>query len=266
MSNLQQPERTVTLEIDERGVAYLTMVRESVHNAFDDHMIAALIEALAQVEQQPQARLLVLRSQGKHFSAGADLQWMRSMADKDYQQNLDDAAQLATLMQRLDELSKPTICLVQGAAFGGAVGLAACCDIVLAEARASFCLSEVKIGLIPAVISPYVIRAMGERQARRYMLSAERFFADVAQQYGLVHEVCDDLSSRSQALIDSLLANSPAALAACKQLISDLSYAPVSADMRQQTIERIAAIRVSEEGQEGLSAFLEKRPADWTRG
>jgi len=250
-------------QVDERGVARLTLNRPDVHNAFDDVMIDELIAALTQAADDDNVRVLVLQSEGKNFSAGADLNWMRSMADKDYQQNIDDAGELSLLMQRLDELPKPTIALVQGAAFGGAVGLAACCDMVLAQPKTSFCLSEVKIGLIPAVISPYVVKAIGERQARRYMLTAERFFADDALQLGLVHRIVDDFEGALDEWLEALLNNSPQALGACKQLIANVGSRPVDDRVRRHTIEAIAEIRVSAEGQEGLSAFLQKRPAAW---
>ena len=250
-------------QVDERGVARLTLNRPDVHNAFDDVMIGELIAALTQAADDDNVRVLVLQSAGKNFSAGADLNWMRSMADKDYQQNIDDAGELSLLMQRLDELPKPTIALVQGAAFGGAVGLAACCDMVLAQPKTSFCLSEVKIGLIPAVISPYVVKAIGERQARRYMLTAERFFADDALQLGLVHRIVDDFEGALNEWLEALLNNSPQALGACKQLIANVGSRPVDDRVRRHTIEAIAEIRVSAEGQEGLNAFLQKRPAAW---
>jgi methylglutaconyl-CoA hydratase len=244
-------------------VAYLTLNRPEVHNAFDDRMIAELLDALGAVRGNNHVRALVLQSNGKNFSAGADLGWMRSMAAKDYDENMADAGELSRLMQELDELPKPTIALVQGAAFGGAVGLAACCDIALAAPASSFCLSEVKIGLIPAVISPYVMRAMGTRQARRYMVTAERFGAEIAQQIGLVHDVVDDLQTAVRPLLDTLVGNSPAAVTAAKQLALDIDQQPLNAATRRVTIERIAAIRVSAEGQEGLSAFLEKRAPNW---
>lgn len=254
----------ITLE-QQQGVATLTLNRPEVHNAFDDVMIAELIDALTKVDQDSAARVLVLRSNGRNFSAGADLGWMRSMADKNYDENIADANELARLMATLDELSKPTIALIQGAAFGGAVGLAACSDIVLAEERSSFCLSEVKIGLIPAVISPYVMRAIGTRQARRYMLTAERFSAAQALQMGLVHDIVEDFDTALADLIAAFLANSPAAVAACKQLIADIDQQPIAAESQRLTIERIAEIRVSAEGQEGLTAFLEKRSPNWKK-
>ncbi|MGM7317347.1 enoyl-CoA hydratase/isomerase family protein [Idiomarina sp. ST10R2A5] len=253
------------LDINSQGVATLTLNRPDVHNAFDDVMIAELLKALTEVEESDSARVLVLRSEGKNFSAGADLNWMRSMADKNYQQNVDDAGELGLLMERLDLLSKPSIALVQGAAFGGAVGLAACCDIVLAQPRSSFCLSEVKIGLIPAVISPYVVRTIGERQSRRYMLTAERFFADKAQELGLVNDVVEDFDEPLNKLLEALLANSPQAVGACKKLIRNVGSRPIDKGVREHTIKAIAEIRVSDEGQEGLSAFLEKRPAAWLK-
>lgn len=256
---------SIALTID-GPVARLTLNRPEVHNAFDDRMIAELLAALDTVATHNDVRLLVLTSTGKNFSAGADLGWMRSMASKNYAENCADAEQLSLLMQRLDELPQPTVALVRGAAFGGAVGLIACCDIALADPAASFCLSEVKIGLIPAVISPYVMRAMGHRQARRYMLSAERFSADTAQAVGLVHELTDDLEARLGQLQQQLLNNSPAAVKAAKRLALTIDQQPLNETTRQHTITEIAQIRVSAEGQEGLTAFLEKRTPAWIKG
>lgn len=257
----------VQLHIDDQQIAWLTLNRPDVHNAFDDGVIASLLQALEQVENNQQVRVMVLRSEGKNFSAGADLNWMRSMADKNRDQNVADAGELGQLMYRLDNLRVPTIALVQGAAFGGAVGLAACCDMVLANPGSSFCLSEVKIGLIPAVISPYVVRNMGSRAARRYMLTAERFFADEAQRCGLVSEVTEEaLDEAVKPLLKVLTANGPEACAAAKRLILDVADRPVNPDVVELTVERIADIRVSPEGQEGLSAFLQKRKPNWLNG
>ncbi|MGX5914386.1 enoyl-CoA hydratase-related protein [Aliidiomarina sp. Khilg15.8] len=257
----------VQLHIDEQQVAWLTLNRPDVHNAFDAGVIASLLEALETIENDQQVRVMVLRSEGKNFSAGADLNWMRSMAEKNRDENVADAGELGQLMYRLDNLRVPTVALVQGAAFGGAVGLAACCDIVLANPGSSFCLSEVKIGLIPAVISPYVVRNMGSRAARRYMLSAERFFADEALRCGLVSEVTEEpLDDAVKPLLKTLTANGPAACAAAKRLILDVADRPVSTDVVDMTVERIADIRVSPEGQEGLSAFLQKRKPNWLNG
>lgn len=251
--------------IDPRGVASLVLNRPEVHNAFDDLMIAELIAQLDSLAADNQVKVLVLKSNGKNFSAGADLNWMRSMAKKDYQQNLEDAAGLASLMHKLDTFPKPTLVLVQGAAFGGAVGLVACCDIALAEENASFCLSEVKIGLIPAVISPYVMRALGERQSRRYFLTAERFNATTAATLGLVHQVVsnDTLENQAEPLVQALLQNSPAAVSAAKNLLQQIYNKNINNEVIAHTTQAIAEIRVSAEGQEGLSAFLEKRKPNW---
>jgi len=252
------------LIIDERGVSSLIMNRPDVHNAFDDSMIAQLRQALKTVAENPAARVLVLRANGKNFSAGADLNWMRSMAGKNFQENVEDAGHLGALMWELDQLPIPTIALVNGAAFGGAVGLVACCDMAIADERASFCLSEVKIGLIPAVISPYVVRALGEPAARRYMLTAERFFASEAHRLGLIDEVASDtLDDSLEPLLNALLANSPAAVKACKRLIHHVANHPLDPEVVAETARRIAEIRVSAEGQEGLSSFLEKRAPAW---
>jgi len=256
----------VSTDFSDNGVTTITMLREEVHNAFDDVMISQLISAFEHAQQSSSTRVVVLRSNGKNFSAGADLNWMRSMATKNYQENIDDAGVLATLMNKIANCTKPTIALVQGAAFGGAVGLVACCDIAIANERASFCLSEVKIGLIPAVISPYVVAAMGKRQAQRYFLTAERFKAPAALKFGLIHEISDDLESAAAPIIESLLQNSPSAMSQAKSLIDFVANQPIDDKLIDGTSERIAAIRVSEEGQEGLSSFLEKRMPAWLKG
>ena len=178
-------------------------------------------------------------------------------------ENLADSKQLARLMFVLNSVSVPTLCLVQGAAFGGAVGLIACCDIALATADAKFCLSEVKLGLIPAVISPYVIKAMGERQARRYFLTAEVFNAEAALEMGLIHQLCDDVNQSADTLLQAIINNGPIAVKAAKALINDVSGHPITSTLTDMTSERIARIRVSDEGQEGLTAFFEKRAPSW---
>ncbi|GAA3546920.1 enoyl-CoA hydratase/isomerase family protein [Zobellella aerophila] len=256
----------VLLRYQDQGVAELILNRPDKHNAFDDHMILALIEMLEQTDKDPQVRALVLRSQGPHFSAGADLAWMKRMARNSRQDNIEDAHRLARLMRLLNHHSKPTIALVQGAAFGGAVGLAACCDLVIATRQSRFCLSEVSIGLIPAVISPYVLRAIGERQARRYFLTAESFGAEQALEFGLVHQLVDDaeqLAASCQSLLQRLANNSPQAMQAAKSLIFAVSQKPIDNAIIADTARRIADIRVSAEGQEGLSAFLDKRKPSW---
>lgn len=254
-------------------VGVLRLNRPELHNAFGDLMIAELIKALDELAALPGLRVLLLESTGKNFSAGADLNWMRAMAQKDYQQNLTDAGALALLMEKLNSFPLPVIALVQGAAFGGAVGLVACCDMAIATPKASFCLSEVKIGLIPAVISPYVVRAIGERASRRYFTTAERFDAATALQLGLISEIAVSeianneeptaLRAKAQPLIDAIIANSPQAVVAAKALVAYVADQPLSADTVAETSRRIAAIRVSAEGQEGLSAFLEKRTPAW---
>ena len=258
---------TITTSVNSSGVAELVLNRAEVHNAFDDSMIGELISALKSLAANPAVRVLLLKSLGKNFSAGADLNWMRSMAEKNYQQNLADAGQLAELMRQLDTFPAPTIALVQGAAFGGALGLVSCCDIAVAEQGASFCLSEVKIGLIPAVISPYVMRAIGERASRRYFLTAERFDAATALNLGLVHQLVEagGLSEAAEHFVGTLLNNSPAALRSAKELMAAVHNQPINQRLINNTSERIATIRVSNEGQEGLTAFLQKRTPAWIR-
>ncbi|MES9968562.1 MAG: enoyl-CoA hydratase/isomerase family protein [Candidatus Thiodiazotropha sp.] len=257
---------SVVLNITGDGIAQLTINRPEVHNAFDDDVIEQLISGIKSCETIPSVRALVLRSNGRNFSAGADLGWMRRMAGNSHDENLEDARRLAYLMKVLNSFSKPTVALVQGSAFGGAVGLVACCDIVIAEFASRFCLSEVKIGLIPAVISPYVVRAIGERQARRYFLTAEPFCARQAQIFGLVHEIVDEADALDEAcerIIAKLHANSPQAMRAAKELIFSVSQRALDEDVIDDTAQRIADIRASEEGQEGLGAFLEKRTPTW---
>ena len=261
---MSESTETVLFHIDDQQVAWLSLNKPDKHNAFDDQIIATLLSHLRGVENNPDVRVLVLRSNGKNFSAGADLGWMRSMAEKNRDENIADASELGRLMYELDNLRVPTIALVQGAAFGGAVGLAACCDMVLANPGSSFCLSEVKIGLIPAVISPYVVRNMGSRAARRYVLTAERFFAEEALRHGLVSEITEQpLDEAVQPLLATLLQNGPAAVAAAKRLVLDVAQRPIDEGVVRDTVERIADIRVSAEGQAGLNAFLHKQTPAW---
>lgn len=263
---MHDTDASVLLRRCPNGVTEVVLNRPEKRNAFDDVIIQQLINRLEETEQDPATNVVVLRSEGKHFSAGADLGWMRRMADNSHAENLDDARQLARLMECLNSLSKPTIGLVQGAAYGGAVGLAACCDIVIATQQAQFCLSEVKLGLIPAVISPYVVRAIGERQARRYFITAEVFSAEQAQHFGLVHLVVDSngaLQVRCDELIRQLGNNGPGAMQAAKSLVFAVSNRVIDDAVIEDTAQRIADIRVGAEGQEGLSAFLNKRSANW---
>ncbi len=259
----------VLLQTDALGVATLTLNRPEKHNAFDDVLIAELTQKLTQLNDDANVRVVMLTGAGKSFSAGADLNWMRSMAGYGEKENLEDALALAELMAVLDTLSKPTIARVNGAVFGGGVGLIACCDIAVGTPRAKMALSEVKLGLVPAVIAPYVVHAIGPRQARRWFQTAEVMDAATAQALGLLHEVVaeDQLNARVAAFVDSLLAAGPQALAASKQLVAMTSEADASAagNLKRRTAELIAQLRVSEEGQEGLAAFLEKRLPKWAK-
>mgnify|MGYP000889048043 CR=1 FL=1 len=258
-------EKIIT-EIDSRGVAKVTLNNPSKHNAFDDYMITQLSNAFTAIAENSDVRLMILASEGQSFSAGADLNWMKRMASFSHEENRQDARALANLLKVLNFMRKPTIARVQGAAFGGAVGLVSCCDMAIATDRASFSLSEVKIGLMPATISPYVVAAMGQRASRRYFATAERFSANEALRLGLVSQVVSDegaLDAAVHSLVDLLLANSPAAMAASKQLIFDVAGKAVNDALIDMTCQRIADIRVSAEGQEGLSAFLEKRSPNW---
>lgn len=253
----------VRVEI-ENGVGTVVMDRPDRHNAFDEHVIADLTAAFAGLGADDAVRAVVLRGAGKSFSAGADLDWMRRMAAYDEAANLADARALAALMRTIDTLPKPTVALVHGAAYGGGVGLVACCDIAIATEAASFALSEVKLGLIPAVISPYVVRAIGARAARRYFLTAERFDAVEARRLGLVHELVagDGLEETARQILAALRGNGPAAVRAAKDLVAAVAARP-PAEVEEDCARRIAAIRAGEEGREGVAAFLGKRKPSW---
>lgn len=256
--------KNLIIEYKTNDIVSLTINRPEVGNAFDDALIKALLDALAELEQTD-IRLLILQSSGKHFSAGADLNWMQNARNLSREENLRDAQQLAELMHRLYTFPAPTMALVQGAAYGGALGLIAACDIAVCTDSARFCLSEVKIGLIPATISPYVIETIGIRQARRYFLSAELISAEKALDIGLVHEIsaANKLAEKAELLSKQILANSPSATRAAKHLIRDIGNRPISRNVINSTCEQIADIRISEEGQEGLAAFLDKREPLW---
>lgn len=252
-------------DIDADGIAVVTLNRPEVHNAFDDDLIARMTTLFHELGSNDRVRVVMLTANGKNFSAGADINWMRRMADYTGEENYQDAMRLADLLRTLDELPKPTLALAHGATFGGGVGLIACCDIVVATPAASFSLSEVKLGIIPAVISPYVSAAIGTRAARRYLLSAERFDAAEAHRIGLVHEVTRDprLRPRADEIAAALRNNGPNALRECKALIRTVANRPVDPGLIEDTARRIARLRASAEGKEGLSAFLEKRKPDW---
>jgi len=254
-------------EIDKQGAARITLTRAEVHNAFNEALIAELTAALDGAAEDPRVRMVVLAAQGPSFSAGADLNWMKAMAGYSQAENLEDARRLAQLMRTLNGLPKPTVALVQGAAYGGGVGLIACCDVVIAAEEAKFCLSEVKLGLIPAVISPYVVAAIGESAARRYFLTAETFSAWEAQRLGLVHEVVERsaLDVRARQVIDALLQGGPVAQREAKDLVFAVAGRPVDETLVEETAARIAALRASQEAREGVAAFLEKRKPTWRR-
>jgi methylglutaconyl-CoA hydratase len=256
-----------TLRITRRddGAAVLTLARPDVHNAFNEGMIAEMTAAVAALDRDPAVRLVILAAEGKSFSAGADLDWMRRMAAYSKAENLADAGRLAELMRALNGLAKPTIARVQGAAFGGGVGLISCCDIAVAAQGARFALSEVSLGLIPAVISPYVIAAIGTRAARRWFLTGERFDAEEAWRLGLVHRVVPpaDLDTAVEAIVAPLLAGPSGAQAAAKELIFAVADRPVGAEVIADTARRIAERRATAEGREGVAAFLEKRAPNW---
>lgn len=260
-------QRRIRITSDE-GVATLLLARPEKRNAFDDQLIADLSAAVCALDDDPSVEIVLLAAEGACFSAGGDLDWMRRAGEKSRAENLNDAICLAGLMRTLDRLSKPTIALVQGAAYGGAVGLIACCDIGIAAETAVFALSEAKVGLIPATIGPYVTRAIGARQARRYFLTAEVFGALEAQRIGLVHEVVreSELQARAAAIISALRTAAPGARVAAKQFISEIANEPIDDTLLFATAERIADLRAGEEAREGISAFLERRPPNWIRG
>lgn len=244
----------------------ITLNNPDKHNAFDDTLIASLKEAFQTFDQDPAIRVVVLSSTGKSFSAGADLNWMKRIAQYSMEENFRDAMGLGALMKTIHDLSKPTIARVQGPAYGGGVGLVACCDIAIGTHAAAFSLSEVKLGLIPAVISPYVIAAIGTRAAQRYFLTAERFDAGEAYRLGLLHELAvteDEMDEKINVLCAALLNAGPRALAEAKSLIAAVSNHPINDALVSETAHRIARVRASTEGKEGLAAFLEKRKASW---
>jgi methylglutaconyl-CoA hydratase len=258
--------RPAQLRVDVNDqVAVVALARPDVHNAFDEALIAELTRALAALDADPGVRVVVLAGQGKSFCAGADLNWMQRMAGYGHAENLADAGALANMLATLDRLAKPTIARVHGAAYGGGVGLVACCDIAIAAQEATFSLSEAKLGLIPATVGPYVVAAIGARQARRYFLSAERFTAAEALRIGLVHDVVpgDAIDLRLDTLIDALLVAGPRAQAESKALIRSVAARRIDDAVIADTVEWIAGVRASPEGREGVAAFLERRRPAW---
>ncbi|WOD13055.1 gamma-carboxygeranoyl-CoA hydratase [Pseudomonas sp. NyZ704] len=256
---------TLQLEFSTSGIATLWLNRPEKNNAFNAEMIRELLLAFDEVEARPELRFMLLRGRGKHFSAGADLTWMQESAKLDYNANLNDARELAQVMASLYQLKLPTLAVVQGAAFGGALGLISCCDMAIGSDDALFSLSEVRIGILPAVISPYVVKAIGERAARRYALTAERFDGLRAEQLGLLAATYP-ADALDQAVADwtaNLLLNGPAAMRATKALMQEVKHGELTTALRRYTEASIARVRVSPEGQEGLTAFLDKRKPSW---
>lgn len=253
--------------IDERGVAMLTLNCPERRNAFNEALIAQLTSSLRRLDKNEDARVVVLSGAGKCFCAGGDLEWMKRAGSQTFDANLADAMGLAEMMRALDRLSKPTVALVHGAAYGGGVGLAACSDIVLASEDATFCLSEVKLGIIPAVVAPYIVRAIGARQARRLVLTAEVVTADHAMKIGLVHDVVrrDEIDAARDRIVDALLLGAPGAQTESKTLVALCNNHPIDDKLTAGTAALIAKARAAPEGEEGLSAYLQKRPPSWLK-
>ena len=246
-------------------VATVTLNRPDVRNAFNDEVIAEVTEAFDALAGRDDVRCIVLTANGSAFCAGADLKWMRSMADYTYEQNLADAGRLAAMMRTVYECPKPTIARIQGDVYAGGTGLVAACDMAVCVDTANFCLSEVRLGLVPSTISPYVIRAMGARAAHRYFLTAERFSAAEALRIGFVHEMvtADALDAKVAELSSALVNAGPAAVKLCKKLLQDVAGNDITPELINMTIASIADVRVSPEGREGVQAFLQKRKPDW---
>jgi methylglutaconyl-CoA hydratase len=253
----------LNIEMNKQCVARVVLNRPEVHNALNDVLIQELYDAFDMLGRHKHVRAIVLTGAGKSFSAGADLSWMQRAAAQSQGENEADAVRLAQMFDALNTCPKPVVGLVNGAALGGGVGLAACCDIVIAATGAVFGLTEVRLGLSPATISPYVVAKIGTAQARRFMLTGERFDAVTAQAIGLVHEVAGDLEAVARPILESLCANGPEAMADTKRLIRDVAGRELTPELRALTAGRIAARRASDEGREGMAAFLDKRKPNW---
>ena len=256
-----------SLEIHRRSahVAEVWLNRPEVRNAFNETVISELTAAFTALGADPDLRAIVLGGRGKAFCAGADLSWMRAMADYSWVQNRADAEQLAAMLWAVYSCPLPVVGRIHGDCYAGGVGLAAVCDVLVAADGMHFCLSEAKLGLLPATIGPYVVRALGEQASRRYFITAERFSAAQAQQFGFVHEVvsADLLDAKVDEIVATLVANGPAAVKACKRLVQDVAGREIDAPLRAETARRIADIRASNEGREGVQAFLHKRDPAW---
>ena len=257
--------KTVTWEIDDSGVVHLTLNRPKVHNAFNDELIMELTASLEKAADEDRIRALVLSGKGKSFSAGADLNWMQYAADYSPEENQADADRLAAMLHTLDNFPVPTVVAVNGATFGGGVGLVASCDIALASDRALFSLSEVRLGLIPATIGPFVVNAIGQRSARRYFLTGERFDATTAARIGLIHDVVphSDLAEATNTVVKEILSGGPQSQIAAKALLSRLHDKNDEENPAIWTARLIAEIRTTDEAKSGISAFLKKTPPPW---
>lgn len=256
---------TLHIAVDARGVARVTMTRPEVFNAFNEQMIGELDQAFERLTADPKVRVIVLAGAGKAFSAGADIQWMQRAAQSSQEWNLQDARRFAAMLYRIQSCPKPTVARVQGVALGGGVGLTAACDIAVASQDARFAVSEARFGILPAVIGPYVVNAVGSRQARRLALTGSRIPASEALAMGLVHEVVapEALDEALERWVAELLANGPQAQAEIKQLVGQLAVGPVTEGVRELTAQTISRVRVGEEAREGFAAFMGKRPAAW---
>lgn len=254
----------LTVTVQDR-VARITLTRPTVRNAFNDEMIGQIRSTFEAMSARDDVRCVVLAAEGPAFCAGADLNWMRRMADYTRAENLADAGELAAMLKAIYECPQPTIARVQGDVYAGGMGLVAACDMAVSVDTANYCLSEVKLGLIPATISPYVIRAMGARAAHRYFLTAERFGAAEAHRIGLVHEVVafDALDAKVTELTQALVSASPHAVRSCKKLVQDVAEREINNALVAQTVAGIADIRASSEGKEGVQSFLQKRKPNW---
>lgn len=260
------PYNTIEIETA-HGVAVLWLNRPEVRNAFNETMIAELSSAFGELDTDPEIRAVVLAGRGKVFCAGADLNWMKRMAELDFEDNRKDALAFGDMLSRLYLMRKPTLARLHGAVFAGGMGLAAACDIALASTDTEFCVSEVRLGLTPATISPYVLAAMGERYAHRYFLSGERFTAAEAYRIGLVQDIAppEELDTMANAILGELVQRAPGAQAATKALIDVVAKRPIGPDLMRDMATRIATARASDEGREGVRAFLEKRAPSWQR-
>ncbi|HET9644431.1 MAG TPA: enoyl-CoA hydratase-related protein [Burkholderiaceae bacterium] len=259
------PVRTLRIEPRAAGVVQVTMARPDVFNAFDEAMIAELDKAFSSLADDPDVRVIVLAGEGRHFSAGADLQWMKRASEASREWNLEDARRFAAMLACIESCPKPTVARVQGAALGGGVGLACACDMALAADNASFSVSEAKFGILPAVIGPYVVNAVGKREARRLALTTSRIDADEAMRIGLVQRVVPaaDLDAAVDAVVAELLIGGPNAQREIKQLFAQLSGGPITEDVRELTAQTISRVRGTDEAREGFAAFLDKRPPSW---